>query len=260
MAELKSYQSNLLEDKQNIRHGFFTRSGGLSSGIYQGLNCGIGSNDDFATVLKNRQLAVDSLQIKDSHEISTLYQIHSPNVVVITKPEPKNILKGDAMVTNQKSLPLGILTADCTPVLFADPQNNVIGAAHAGWKGALFGVLENTITNMEELGAKRDNIVAAIGPTIRQQSYEVGDDFYNEFIKQNNSYSKFFVKSKNEGHHMFNLPGFVRFRLEKAGISSVSDAQLDTYTNDAEFFSYRRTTHLNEGDYGRQISIICLYG
>jgi polyphenol oxidase len=252
---------NVFEDESlkgsKISHGFFSRHGGHSTGIYKGLNVGLGSNDEIATVNKNRSLVANHMDIELSH-LQTLYQIHSNKVITITNNTPfKKPVKADAMVTNVPGQALGILTADCTPVLFADFNAGVIGAAHAGWKGALGGVLTNTISAMEKLGAKRLNIKAVIGPSISQDSYEVGSEFRDVFLDKSPSYDAFFKPNINN-KYQFNLVGFNEKMLQDAQIESVENLNLNTYSMEDDFYSFRRTTHRDEPDYGRQISVILL--
>ena len=240
-----------------IAHGFFGREGGVSSGLYESLNCGPGSSDDPKAVTENRRLVAATLapDVQGARLIS-LSQIHS--AVVHTLPAWEERPEGDAMVTATPGLALGILTADCAPVLLADPKARVIGAAHAGWKGALAGVLEAALEAMEKLGAVRDRIGAAIGPCISQDNYEVGDDFRSRFLEQGAKHRRFFVPSDREGHHRFDLPGFAAYRLTAAGVGSVERLGICTYPPENGFFSFRRTTHAKEPDYGRQISAIVL--
>lgn len=240
-----------------ISHGFFTRVGGVSSGIYSGLNCGPGSNDSPENVKKNRQLAMDEL---GTGNLLTCYQVHSPDVITVNKPWPENQLpKADAMVTNRSGIALGVLTADCAPVLLADIAGGVIGALHAGWKGAVLGVVENTVQAMVDLGADLSRTVSVIGPTIGQQSYEVGIDVRASVIESNVSDGeRFFIPSKREGHYMFDLPAYVLSRLENTSIATCASLGLDTYADEKRFFSYRRATHNNEKDYGRILSTIMI--
>ncbi len=240
-----------------IRHGFFTRRGGASSGIYAGLNTGLGSHDDRQVVLGNRAQVRERL---GADVLVTPYQIHSAEVVVVNEPWGEDVAspKADALVTAKPGIAIAINTADCTPVLFADPDAGIIGAAHAGWQGAVSGVLEATVVAMEGLGAKRGAIRAAIGPTISQADYEVGPEFHARFVERDADNARFFVPSERETHHMFDLPGFVRARLEASGIAQVEDVGLCTYAQEDDFFSYRRTTHRGEPDYGRQMSAIVI--
>ncbi len=240
-----------------VRHGFFTRLGGLSTDIFRGLNVGLGSSDDPATVRQNRALAMAHFGAGPGR-LCTLHQIHSVDVVAIDEVAALDRRpKADAMVTNRPGLVLGILTADCGPVLFANPRAGVIGAAHAGWKGALGGVLENTIAAMEQLGAKRAGTLAVLGPTISKANYEVGEEFVDTFTRQDPRSSDWFANSDRQGHALFDLPGYIVARLKDAGVtaSALGDC---TYADEARFFSYRRTTHRGEPDYGRQLSAIMI--
>ena len=252
-----AFESSLLAAAPGIRHAFFTREGGVSNGIYASLNGGIGSSDDPAHVAENRKRMAETIGVPASHFL-TLFQIHSPDVVVATEPwKAAERPRADAMVTKVPGLALGASAADCGPILFADASAHVIGAAHAGWKGALTGVLESTIAAMEKLGADRGRITAAIGPLIRQRSYEVGAEFVTRFTDADATNARFFVSSKRDGHAMFDLAGFIRGRLETAGILMIDDVDVDTYS-DERFFSYRRTTHAKEPDYGRHVHAIVL--
>lgn len=252
-----TFGSSLLAAVPGLRHAFFTREGGVSSGIYAALNGGLGSNDDPANVAENRRRMAEHVGVAPERFIS-LHQIHSPDVLVADGAWPAGPRpKGDALVTNTPGIALGVSTADCGPVLFVDPQARVIGGAHAGWKGALTGVLESTIDAMEKLGAKRSGIIAAIGPLIRQESYEVGNEFVTRFVEVDADNAVFFIPSVREGHAMFDLAGFIRQRLERAGILMIDDIGLDTYA-DERFFSYRRSVHRKEPDYGRHIHAIAL--
>ncbi|MEQ9518072.1 MAG: peptidoglycan editing factor PgeF [Parvibaculum sp.] len=247
-----------LAAKSGIEHGFFSRKNGVSTGIYEGRNCGLGSDDLRANVIENRGRIADDLGVPRMHLV-TAYQIHSPDVVTVEQRwEHEAAPKADAMVTKRPGIALGILTADCTPILFADDQAGIIGAAHAGWKGAVTGVLEATLIAMEKLGASASNISAAIGPTISQTNYEVGPEFADTFIARNSAYERFFIPSAREDHLQFDLPAFVEDRLKQAGLASIERLNLCTYADPARFFSYRRTTHAGEPDYGRQISAITL--
>ena len=244
----------------HIRHGFFTREGGVSKGIYASLNCGYGSNDERDAVRENRARIASSLSV-EREKLLTAYQIHSARVVEVTQPwTPEAAPEADAMVTAEPNIALGILTADCAPVLFADKEARVIGAAHAGWKGATGGVLEATINAMEKLGAKRQTIAAAVGPCISQEAYEVGPEFHAAFMNENPDNSRWFTPSEKDAHFMFDLPGYVGERLAKAGIGTVALLGRCTYQDEKRFFSYRRTTHRQEDDYGRQISALMLRG
>lgn len=242
----------------DIRHGFFTRQGGASTGIYDSLNCGYGSKDDPAAVARNRQHVATSLGLS-ADELLTVYQVHSPRVVTVTEPWARDDTpEADAMATAVPGVGLGILSADCAPVLFADGEAGVIGAAHAGWRGALGGVCEATIAAMTALGARAARMAVAIGPTISKANYEVGAEFRAEFLEENAELDRFFSPSTRDGHHMFDLPGFIEHRLRTAGVGSVERIDLCTYADEEKFFSYRRATHRTEPDYGRQISAITL--
>ena len=239
-----------------IAHGFFGRESGVSTGIYESLNCGPGSGDDPAAVAENRRRVAAALS--PGARLISLSQIHSATVHTLTGREDRP--EGDAMVTATPGVALGILTADCAPVLLADPEARVIGAAHAGWKGALGGVLESTLEAMEQLGASRGNIRAVIGPCISQQAYEVGWDFRDRFLEQGLKNRRFFVPSDKEGHYRFDLPGYAAHRLTAAGVESAAALGICTYPPENGYFSFRRTTHAGEADYGRQISAIVLTG
>lgn len=243
---------------QHIRHGFFTRQGGVSEGIYASLNGGLGSSDDSQAVMENRQRMADWLEVIPDRFLS-LWQIHSAEVVSVTEPWSQTTRpKADGMVTNQAGLALAIATADCGPVLFADADHRVIGACHAGWKGAFTGILEATIAAMEALGAKREQIRAVLGPTISAQAYEVGPEFYARFHDRDPALACFFTASPRQGHLMFDLPAFIKHRLSQAGLSHVEALDRCTYGEPDLFYSYRRTTHRQEPDYGRLISAITL--
>ncbi len=242
----------------NIAHGFFGRQGGYSKGIFASLNCGLGSGDDRAIVVRNREVVAKALGGMEP-QIVTTYQVHSANAIVVTKPwKHDERPKVDGMVTNVPGLILGTLTADCGPVLFADRKASVIGCAHAGWKGALTGITDTTVLKMEELGAKRDNIVAVLGPTISKIAYEVGPEFFQRFIDAAPRNKIYFTESARKEHYMFGLPAFLTDRMKAFGIGMVIDSALCTYTREEEYFSYRRATHAKEPDYGRQIAAITL--
>lgn len=238
-----------------IQHGFFGRKGGASSGVFSGLNCGLGSGDQREIVLVNRGRVADAMGVSPVALVG-VHQVHSADVAVVTKPTADRP-KADAMVTNVSGIALSILTADCQPVLFADRQAGVIGAAHAGWQGAISGVLENTVTEMEKLGASRKNIVAVIGPSISQAAYEVGQEFAERFIDDDADNARFFSNG-NDGKYQFDLPAFGLARLRNMGLAETEWTHHCTYSNPERFFSYRRSTHLKESDYGRLISTIRL--
>ena len=241
-----------------IRHGFFERNGGASKGLYASLNCGLGSDDNKELVLQNRSQVASRLNLT-AEQLTNVHQYHSPDIVTVSEPwDVADAPKADGMVTNVSNIGLGILTADCAPVLFADQKAGVIGAAHAGWRGAVAGVTDNIITAMENLGADRSSITAVIGPTISRTAYEVGPEFFATFIEQDESHTQFFIPSTRDDHHMFDLPGYVIQRLQRANLASVSWVEMCTYAQEDKFFSYRRATHNKEKDYGRQISVITL--
>jgi hypothetical protein len=249
--------SPLLSAIPGLRHAFFTRDGGVSKGIYAALNGGLGSNDDPANVGENRRRMAAQMGVTSEHFLS-VRQIHSPEAVVASGPwQNASRPRADAMVTRTEGLAIGITAADCGPILFADPTARVIGAAHAGWKGALAGIVESTVAAMEKLGAERSGIVAAIGPLIRQHSYEVGGEFVERFIEADAQNGVFFIPSEREGHAMFDLAGFIRTRLEDAGVLMIDDIGVDTYS-DERCYSYRRSVHLQEPDYGRHVHTIAL--
>jgi YfiH family protein len=253
-------QSPSLSALPGIRHAFFTREGGVSRGIYASLNAGLGSHDVPENVRENRARMAAAVGVAADHFVSA-FQIHSPDVIVAEKPWTRETApRADAIVTRVPGLAIGASTADCGPILFADPQARVIGAAHAGWKGALAGVLEAAIDAMEKLGAARGRMIAALGPLIRQPNYEVGPEFVTRFTRADSDNARFFQPSGREGHALFDLGGYIVDRLMRAGISSVDDLGLCTYADSRHFFSYRRSTHLREGDYGRHINAIALTG
>ena len=243
-----------------IRHAFFTRAGGVSSGHYASLNGGVGSQDHADNVLENRARMAAALGV-EPRRLLTAYQTHSPHVVVAQTPwTTENRPQADAIVTRMRALAIGVTTADCGPILFAEPRSGVIAAAHAGWRGALAGVIEATIAAMEGLGAARGQIRAAIGPMIRQPNYEVGPDLIARFRADDAAASRFFAPGSRDGHAMFDLAGYVAARLKRAGIAEVEDLGLCTYGDPGRFFSYRRTTHRAEADYGRHVNAIALVG
>ncbi|GKY87016.1 peptidoglycan editing factor PgeF [Sinisalibacter aestuarii] len=241
---------------EGVRHGFFTRKGGASSGVYAGLNCGGGSDDQRDAVALNRSRVAQAMEVAPD-ALTTVYQTHSAEVVPVTAPLPEPRPQADAMVTATPGIALAILTADCEPVLFADRTAGVIGAAHAGWKGALDGVLDATLDAMEALGAERRNIAAAIGPTISQRAYEVGPEFVERFIDEDRDNARFFASGDGD-RALFDLPGYGLFRLRNAGIGHAEWTRHCTYSDPARFYSYRRSVHSKEADYGRLISVIRL--
>lgn len=238
-----------------LRHGFFTRRGGASSGVFSGLNCGTGSSDQSEIVMINRARVAEAMEVAPENLV-TVHQVHSADVVHVTAPLPDRP-RADAMVTATPGLALGVLTADCQPVLFADARAGVIGAAHAGWRGALDGVLEATVAAMEDLGAARDHITAVIGPSISQAAYEVGPEFIEDFIAEDPDNARFFANGR-DGRYQFDLPGFGLHRLRCAGVGQAEWTRHCTYEDAARFYSYRRATHAGEADYGRLVSTIRL--
>ncbi|MGR3291480.1 MAG: peptidoglycan editing factor PgeF [Paracoccaceae bacterium] len=239
-----------------LRHGFFTRKGGASSGVFAGLNCGPGSSDQTEAVAINRGRVAEAMNV-DPENLLTLHQTHSAKVHVATRPFAPGKLNADALVTSQDGLALGVLSADCAPVLFADAEAGVIGAAHAGWKGTLYGVLEATLTAMESLGASRGSTKAVIGPTISQRAYEVGPEFLETFLAEDADYSQFFANGTGD-RFQFDLPSFGLHRLRTAGIGFAEWTGHCTYSDEDLFFSYRRGVHQNQADYGRMVATIRL--
>ncbi|CAD0183785.1 Laccase domain protein YfiH [Ruegeria sp. THAF57] len=240
----------------SVRHGFFSRRGGASSGIFAGLNCGYGSSDQTEAVAINRNRVADAMEVTPDAMIG-VHQVHSPTVLSVDGPINGEKPKADAVVTSTPGLALTILTADCQPVLFADPDAQVIGAAHAGWKGALDGVLEATLDAMEALGARRKNTIAVIGPTISQTAYEVGPEFLDDFVADSPDNLRFFANGTGD-RLQFDLPAFGLHRLRQAGIGQAEWTRHCTYSDPDRFYSYRRATHAKEADYGRLISAIKL--
>lgn len=246
-----------LAGETGIRHAFFTREGGVSKCIYTSLNGGPGSADDPAAIVENRARMAAHMQVAAENLIS-VHQVHSPDVEVVTGPWPGPKPKVDAMVSVAHGVALGVSSADCGPILFADSEAGVIGAAHSGWKGAFGGVVGSTVTAMEKLGARRERIIAVLGPTISAKAYEVGPEFVERFKAENQTYARFFTASERPAHAMFDLPAFIALRAQEAGIGRFVDMALCTYGDEQRFFSFRRTTHRNEPDYGRLISAIAL--
>ncbi|HEX8525947.1 peptidoglycan editing factor PgeF [Allosphingosinicella sp.] len=241
---------------EGVPHGFLGRRGGVSEGDCAGLNVGWGSGDDRAAIAENRRRALAA--VAAGARLVTVHQVHSATAIPVTAPYPEDSRPhADAMVADRPGLVLGILTADCAPVLFVDRDAAVIGAAHAGWKGALAGVVESTVAAMEALGARRDRLAAAIGPCIARRSYEVDEAFLRRFVEADAENERFFAGGRS-GHHGFDLEGFVISRLAAAGLARIEALGLDTYSQPDRFFSYRRSTHRGEATYGRQISLIAL--
>ena len=248
---LEILRSDILGD---VQHGFFTRKGGASSGIFRGLNCGTGSSDQSDIVRINRARVAEAMGVD---ALNAVHQYHSADVVTVTDPLGEAKPKADALVTNVPGQALSILTADCQPVLFSDSEAKVIGAAHAGWRGALAGVLEATIEAMVALGATRSDISATVGPTISQKAYEVGPEMLDEFIAEDPENTRFFAQGQGD-RYQFDLPAYGVHRLRAAGIGDANWIRHCTYSDEERFFSYRRTTHAKEADYGRLISVIRL--
>jgi hypothetical protein len=244
--------------RAGFRHAFFTRAGGVSQGIYAGLNGGIGSADDPGHVAENRARMAQYLGVGPERLLS-LYQVHSPTALPVTTPwNHEERPRADAMVTVTPGIAIGVGSADCGPVLFADPEARVIGAAHAGWKGAIGGVLESTLDAMEAFGAVRARMLVALGPMLSQANYEVGPEFEAQFLAEDRGNARFFRPGPRPGHPHFDLPGYIRARLERAGVKAIDDLALCTYADEDRFYSYRRKTHRGEADYGRHIAAIVL--
>jgi polyphenol oxidase len=251
-------QSPALSALPGVAHAFFTREGGVSEGpIYASLNGGLGSSDDRARVLENRRRMAAHLGVAPDYLLS-VWQVHSPDCLAVDAPWPGERPKADAMATATPGIALAIATADCGPLLFADPKARVIGAAHAGWKGSIGGVIEATLARMEALGASRRDITVALGPMLSQANYEVGPEFIARLLAEDSGNARFFAPSVKAGHAMFDLPGYNRMRVEHAGVGVVHDMALCTYADERRFYSYRRTTHRGETDYGRLISAIVI--
>jgi YfiH family protein len=255
--------SSSLSELAGVAHGFFTRQGGVSDGVYASLNGGLGSGDERARVIENRVRMSAALGVAPER-FATVYQVHSPDVIVIDKNamdkgwDEGARPKADALVTRMPLLAIAVSSADCGPILFADGEARVIGAAHAGWKGALTGVLEATVAAMESQGAVRARIRAAIGPMISRAAYEVGPEFQARFLEADPANLDFFTPSERQGHSMFDLPAYIASRLAQSGIATIDDLCRCTYGDEALFFSYRRMTHRRETDYGRHLSAIAL--
>jgi hypothetical protein len=240
-----------------VRHAFFTRDGGVSGGVYTSLNGGTGSRDDPEKVRENRNRMAAALGVS-AGRLLVPFQVHSPDAIVVNEPWQSARPQCDGIVTNVPGLALGVTGADCGILLLSDLKAGVIGAAHAGWKGALAGILEATIVQMETLGARRADIAVALGPTIGANSYEVGPEFVARFVDVAPDHARFFRRSEREEHSWFDLPGFIAMRANEANVGSFEDLALDTYADEGQFFSYRRMTHRGEPDYGRLIAAITL--
>ncbi len=239
------------------KHAFFTRNGGVSSGIYSSLNCGMNRGEEDNNSIINRKLALNALNL-EGNNLVTLAQIHSNKVITLDSLVEPDSIKADAMVTSQPNIILGILTADCCPILFFDPKNNVIGAAHAGWKGALTGIIDNTILSMLKLGAELKNIRVATGPCIGKKSYQVSKEFVEQFIEHSKNNIEFFVKDSIADKYLFDLRAYIKNRLNLLEINNIFILENDTYSEKDDFFSYRRNCHANESRYGTLLSVIAL--
>jgi YfiH family protein len=251
-------QASSLSALPRVRHGFFTREGGVSAGLYASLNGGLGSADEPDNVGENRARMAAALGVTADRFV-TAYQVHSPDVVVAEEPWTRaDAPRADAVVTRTPGLAVGVSTADCGPVLFADAEAGVVGAAHAGWKGALTGVVEATLQTLEQLGARRERVAVALGPMIRQPNYEVGPEFVDRFLAADAGNQRFFVASSRKGHALFDLPGYIAERLRQAGVARIEDLGACTYADAARFYSFRRSTHRGEPDYGRHVNAIAL--
>jgi YfiH family protein len=252
------FSASTLARCDGIRHGFFSRQGGVSSGIYGSLNCSLGSRDEVESVRQNRARVAETLGV-EPHGLLSLCQVHSAKAVIAEKPwDAGGTPEADAVVTRTPGLAIAVLTADCAPVLFCDPEARIIGAAHAGWRGALSGIIDAAVASMEELGAKRERIAAAVGPCISQRAYEVGADYVERFLAEEPASTAFFMTDESSGEPHFDLAGYVAERVARAGVGTIADLGLCTYCDETRFFSYRRSQHHGEDDYGRQISAIVL--
>ena len=251
-------QSPALATLKRVRHAFFTRAGGVSEGVYASLNGGLGSNDDRAHVNENRKRMTAALEVAEG-ALAMAFQVHSPDAVVATHPWTRDGRpRADAVLTTTPGLAVGVTIADCGPVLLADEAAGVVGAVHAGWKGALDGVIESAVAAMEKLGAQRTRIVAAIGPMIRKESYEVGPEFIARFRADDPGNRCYFATAEQPGHAMFDLPRYIARKLLLARVGMIQDLGLDTYADETHFYSYRRSVHRKEADYGRLVAAIAL--
>lgn len=247
--------SEILSD-DNIKHGFFTRKGGVSDGLYESLNTRLASDDMPENVKENRDIAMKKIGARGK-DLYTLYQVHSNKAIYIDKV-PDERIEADALVTDKPGLAIGVVTADCGPILFVDNKKKIIGAAHAGWKGAISGIIDNTIRQMVEIGSDISDIKAALGPCIHQKSYEVGGDFLEKFTSENKTNAQFFIPSVKDGHFMFDLPGYIVKRLKQCGIGQVDLIEHDTCAQEDNFFSYRRSCLKKETGYGCNLSAIVI--
>ncbi len=251
-------QAPSLSRLSNVRHAFFTRDGGVSDGLYRSLNGGLGSKDAVHNVEENRARMAAALGVPRGH-LLTAYQIHSPDVAIAESAwSPDSAPRADAVVTRVPGLAVAVTTADCGPILFADAEAGIVAAAHAGWKGALGGVIEMTVACMERLGGARSRIAAVLGPMIRQPNYEVGPEFVAQFLAADAGNARFFARSARAGYALFDLPAYILARLAAAGIETVEDTGQCTYADPERFYSYRRSTHRAEPDYGRHINAVAI--
>ena len=249
--------SNQLNNISNLKHCFFSRKNGVSKGIYNSLNCGLNSNDDKKNVIQNINIVCKKLNC-EKKPIITLNQTHSNKVICFNnREEAKDKIIGDAIVTKLKNIGIGVLTADCVPILFYDPKTKIIGCVHAGWKGTLNGIIENTIDKFLELNSNARDLVAVIGPCINHQHYEVGHDFYKKFLAQSNNNGQFFIIS-NDKKYLFNIRSYINAKLIGLGIKNIDHIKMDTFSDNENFFSYRRSIKDNDKDYGRCISVIIM--
>jgi len=251
------FSSSKLNKFKNIKHCFFSRKNGVSKGIYKSLNCGVGSNDTEENILKNIDFVSNKMNCK-KEALITLNQKHTNQVVHFNnKALVQNRLTGDAMVSEVKNIGIGILTADCAPILFYDPNKKIIGCTHSGWKGALNGVIDNTVKKFNELNSKNENLIAVVGPCIDKKNYEVKKDFFDKFISENKNNVNFFEQNSNEIFH-FDLRGFINHKISNLGIKNIENIKMDTFSQKEFFYSYRRSQINKEKDYGRCISVILM--
>tara|TARA_B100001123_G_C15289852_1_gene1017059 strand:+ start:1577 stop:2338 length:762 start_codon:yes stop_codon:yes gene_type:complete len=251
------FYANKLKEFNNLKHCFFSRKNGFSKGLYKSLNCGLGSSDKKEDVLKNLKFVSEKIGCEEKHLI-TMNQIHSNKVIYFEKKSTvKNKISGDAIVTNVKNVGIGILTADCAPILLYDPNKKIIGCVHSGWKGALNGILKNTILKFNELKSNSNDLIAVVGPCIKKENYEVKIDFYEKFVAQNQKNEDFFSKI-NKNNYFFDLRGFINKKITSLGISNIENIEMDTFSEPEIFYSYRRSRQNRELDYGRCISVILM--
>tara|TARA_B110000438_G_scaffold251595_1_gene256108 strand:+ start:849 stop:1610 length:762 start_codon:yes stop_codon:yes gene_type:complete len=251
------FLSKKLANNKNLKHCFFSRKNGFSKGLYQSLNCGLGSKDSKEDVIKNLEVVKNKIECKKKSLI-TLNQMHSSEVVYFKNIDSiKNKLNGDAMVTKVKNTALGVLTADCASILFYNPRKKIIGCAHSGWKGALNGIIPNTVSKFNELDGKNEDLIVAVGPCLGKNNFEVKNDFYEKFMLKNYKNNEFFEK-KNNNTYLFDLRYFINKKLRSLGINNIENIKIDTYADSENFYSYRRSCHQGRKDYGRCISVILM--